>query len=88
LPSYTDFDLDLRTEAVDDCHKTVHREPCEVGIPDAREVGGGDARPGMSGAHGEAFLVERLDDFGGKEALASGRSPDRRSSRAASCRAA
>src|SRR5450432_1419278 len=56
--------LDPRAEPVKNCHKTVQGEPCEIRIAYSGEVGCGDAGTGMRGAHGEAFPVERLDDFG------------------------
>src|ERR1039457_2815105 len=62
---YYDFHLDPRAEPVDDRHEAVNGEPPEVCVADAREVGPRDAGAGMRGAHGQAFPVDRLDDFGG-----------------------
>ena len=52
------------TEPVDDRHKAIDRETVQVCVADAREVGRGDAGTAMGGTDGQAFTVERLDDFG------------------------
>jgi hypothetical protein len=53
-----------------DRDQPIDGEPPQVGIADARKVGGRDACSIMRGAHGEVFPVEDLDDFGGQDGLA------------------
>ena len=61
--------LDARTEPVDDRHKTIDGESPEVRVADAREVSRRNAGSAVRGAHGQAFSVECLDDFGGENRL-------------------
>jgi hypothetical protein len=63
------LDFNAGAEAVDDRHEAIHGEAAEVGVADAREVGGGNAGAGVRGANRQVFPVERLDDFSREDRL-------------------
>jgi hypothetical protein len=66
---HSDFHVDSRTEAVQDRHQSFHREPAEIGVPDARKVWRREARLGVGGAHWRFVTVQRLYDFRRQERL-------------------
>ena len=66
---HADFHFDARAEAVEDRHQAINGEATEIGVADAREVRRCNARSGVSRAHGQLVSVQRLDDFGGQDAL-------------------
>jgi len=59
---YFDSHFDSRTEPVDDGHQAIDREPPEVAVADAGEVGGCGSRAPLRSAHSQALPIERLDD--------------------------
>ena len=58
-----EFHFDPRTEPVDDRHETVHGEPSEVRVANARKIGCGDLGAAVGGTYAQAFPVERVDDL-------------------------
>jgi len=66
---HPDLNLDARAQAVDDRHEAIDREPPEVRIADAREVGRRNASTRLRGANSQLFPIERLDDFGREQGL-------------------
>jgi hypothetical protein len=62
---HSDSYLDAGAKTVQNRHQPVSGKPCEVGAPNAGEVGRGESGSGMGGADGQFFPVECLDDPGG-----------------------
>jgi hypothetical protein len=48
-------------------HKAVHGKTAKIDAADTGEVGGGEAGQFPCFADGQALLIERLDDAGGKD---------------------
>jgi hypothetical protein len=61
--------LDARAEQVEDRREAIDGEPPEVRMADAREAGRRNTGSTVRSAHGRAFPVERLNDFGGQDGL-------------------
>ena len=63
------FHFDARAESVDDRKQAIKREAIKVCIADTGEICGRYAGTLLRGAHGQLFLVQRLDDFGGQQGI-------------------
>jgi len=66
---HPDFHFHAQPEPVEDRHQAIDSETPEIRVADTREVGCRNAGAPMSRAHAQAFPIERLDDFGGKDRL-------------------
>jgi hypothetical protein len=59
-------------KAIQNGHETIHREPPEVGVANAREVGRSDAGARMGFADAQIFLIQYLNDLRRQDRLELG----------------
>src|SRR5579872_6319816 len=56
-----------RAKPIDDGHEAIHREPAEVGIADAGEVGRRNPGAGVRTTNAQRFPIKSLDDLGSQD---------------------
>jgi hypothetical protein len=62
---HPDLHFDARSEAIENRHKSIYGESCEVCMTDTREIGRCDACSIVCGTNGQSLTIKRLDYFGG-----------------------